>query len=173
MRRQRFEREREIVASTETARRDSSRGSDRRCAPGRRNVPLGRRQIRRLLLEDRRHRVGGGLAAGTRAGPPASRRAPRRRRRCRRGDRPAGRAPARAPCSRPCRAPCPASVSDLRRSRRRGASGAVDLGSSFARPKSRILTRPSSVMKMFSGLRSRWTMPLSCAAASPRAIWTA
>ena len=26
---------------------------------------------------------------------------------------------------------------------------------------------------MFSGFRSRWTMPLSCAAASPRAIWIA
>ena len=41
---------------------------------------------------------------------------------------------------------------------------------SFARPKSRILTRPSVVMNTFSGLRSRWTMPLACAAARPRAI---
>ena len=38
---------------------------------------------------------------------------------------------------------------------------------SFARPKSRILTRPSSVTNTFSGLMSRWTMPFSCAAASP------
>ena len=43
----------------------------------------------------------------------------------------------------------------------------------LARPKSRILTRPSLVTKMFSGFRSRWTMPLSCAAARPRAIWIA
>ena len=40
----------------------------------------------------------------------------------------------------------------------------------LARPKSRIFTRPSRVMKMFSGFRSRCTMPRSCAAASPRAI---
>ena len=38
-----------------------------------------------------------------------------------------------------------------------------------ARPKSRIFTWPSGSRKMFSGFRSRWTMPLSCAAASPRA----
>ena len=38
---------------------------------------------------------------------------------------------------------------------------------SFAMPKSRIFTCPLGVTKMFSGLRSRWTMPLSCAAASP------
>ncbi len=38
---------------------------------------------------------------------------------------------------------------------------------SFARPKSRILTRPSFVTKRFSGFKSRWTMPLSCAAARP------
>src|SRR5438045_2885443 len=34
---------------------------------------------------------------------------------------------------------------------------------SFARPKSRILTSPSFVTKRFSGFRSRWTIPLSCA----------
>ena len=33
--------------------------------------------------------------------------------------------------------------------------------------------RPSRVTKRFSGLRSRWTTPRACAAASPRAIWTA
>ena len=41
----------------------------------------------------------------------------------------------------------------------------------LARPKSRIFARPSFVRTTFSGLRSRWTMPLSCAAARPRAIW--
>ena len=32
--------------------------------------------------------------------------------------------------------------------------------------------RPSLVTKMFSGFRSRWTIPFSCAAASPCAICT-
>jgi hypothetical protein len=41
---------------------------------------------------------------------------------------------------------------------------------SLARPKSRILACPDGVMMTFSGLRSRWTTPLSWAAASPRAI---
>ena len=40
----------------------------------------------------------------------------------------------------------------------------------FASPKSRIFARPSFVRTTFSGLRSRWTIPLSCAAARPRAI---
>ena len=44
---------------------------------------------------------------------------------------------------------------------------------SFASPKSRIFTRPSPVTKMFSGFRSRCTMPFSWAAARPRAICTA
>src|SRR3989454_5618565 len=42
-----------------------------------------------------------------------------------------------------------------------------------ARPKSRIFSRPSSVRKRFSGLRSRCTMPRACAAARPRASWSA
>ena len=42
-----------------------------------------------------------------------------------------------------------------------------------ASPKSRILTRPSFVRKRFSGLRSRWTIPFSCAAPRPCAIWIA
>ena len=37
---------------------------------------------------------------------------------------------------------------------------------SLARPKSRILMRPSFVTKMFSGLRSRWVTPASCGAQS-------
>ena len=44
---------------------------------------------------------------------------------------------------------------------------------SLARPKSRIFTRPSVVRKRFSGLRSRWTIPLRCAAARPCAVCTA
>jgi hypothetical protein len=46
-------------------------------------------------------------------------------------------------------------------------------GIRFARPKSRIFTRPSAVTKTFSGLRSRWTIPFRWAAARPWAIWTA
>ena len=47
-------------------------------------------------------------------------------------------------------------------------SGALSSGRvSFARPKSRIFTRPSVVTNRFSGFRSRCTMPLSCAAARP------
>ena len=42
-------------------------------------------------------------------------------------------------------------------------------GSVCARPKSRIFTRPSSVRKMFSGLRSRCTIDFACAADSPSA----
>ena len=127
-----------------------------------------RRRPARVLLEDRVHRLDGRVAAGTRGGPSASRRARRRTRRCRSGDRRAARAPARATCSRRCRARCPRSVSG-----RAWASSAVSASSSgrsavsLARPKSRILTRPSRVTKTFSGFRSRWTMPLSCAAARP------
>ena len=50
---------------------------------------------------------------------------------------------------------------------------AVSFCVSFARPKSRILTRPSLVRNRFSGFRSRWMIPFSCAAASPLAICTA
>ena len=67
-----------------------------------------------------------------------------------------------------CPAPCPGSVRDA-------VGGCVPVAGSsarvsLARPKSRIFTRPSRVTKMFSGFRSRWTIPFSCAAASPRAI---
>ena len=40
----------------------------------------------------------------------------------------------------------------------------------LARPKSRILTRPSGVTLTLAGFKSRWTMPFSCAASRPRAI---
>ncbi len=39
-----------------------------------------------------------------------------------------------------------------------------------ASPKSRILTRFSTVTKTLSGFRSRWTIPRECAAASPSAM---
>ena len=57
-------------------------------------------------------------------------------------------------------------------SRRERATGA-GVSCSVARPKSRIFTRPSSARKMFSGFRSRWTMPRACAAPSPRATCSA
>ncbi len=45
--------------------------------------------------------------------------------------------------------------------------------SSLATPKSRIFTSPSGRTITFAGLTSRWTMPLSCASASPSAICAA
>ena len=44
----------------------------------------------------------------------------------------------------------------------------IDRWVSFASPKSRILTRLSGLTNTFSGLRSRWMIPLSCAAVRPR-----
>ena len=160
-------------APTGIARPGSSRGSAGRCA----RAPGGTAAVaaasgRRLLAQDRGHRVGRRVAVE---------RAPARQHlvedRAEAEDVGARvhrlrRAPARATCSRRCRAPCRRSVrrSTRRRvARRRRSSARV----SFARPKSRIFTRPSCVTKMFSGFRSRWTMPLSCAAARPSAICTA
>ena len=40
----------------------------------------------------------------------------------------------------------------------------------FANPKSRTLTTPDGVTLTLAGLRSRWMMPLSCAAESASAI---
>ena len=45
-----------------------------------------------------------------------------------------------------------------------------DTSISFAMPKSMILAWPSSVTMTLAGFRSRWTMPFSCARASPAAI---
>ena len=49
----------------------------------------------------------------------------------------------------------------------------VSSARSFAKPKSRIFTKPSGVTITFSGLRSRWTMPAPWAFARPSAICTA
>ena len=49
-------------------------------------------------------------------------------------------------------------------------TGGLADAASFARPKSRILRRPLGATRMFSGFRSRWAMPRSWAASSPRAI---
>jgi hypothetical protein len=44
-------------------------------------------------------------------------------------------------------------------------------GTRFARPKSRIFALPSFETTMFSGFRSLWTIPASCAWARPAATW--
>ena len=101
---------------------------------------------------------------GTGAAPSPSRREGRRARRCRSGDRAGGPTPARGTC----RARVPITTpSRVRRSvgicesEESVGSAAVIL----ARPKSRTLTRPSVVTMTLAGLRSRWTMPFSWAAA--------
>ena len=64
------------------------------------DVPVRRREVRRVLPEDRRDRLGRRVAAGRRGCPSASRRGPPRRRRCRSARRSGGPSPARATCSR-------------------------------------------------------------------------
>ena len=54
--------------------------------------------------------------------------------------------------------------------RRRLADGDARRPPAFARPKSSTFTTPSGVTLMFAGLRSRWTMPFSCAASRASAI---
>ena len=52
----------------------------------------------------------------------------------------------------------------------RVASSVISVSRSLASPKSSTFTRPSSLTMMLPGLTSRWTMPLSCAAASASAM---
>ena len=110
----------------------------------------------------------------------ASRRARRRTPRCRRACRPRTPSPAPAPCTPRCRgsppAPSrPASASATPRAatpqpaRRAAPAGSI----AFASPKSRTLTFPSMEALTFCGLRSRWTIPFSCASSSASAIWRA
>ena len=58
------------------------------------------------------------------------------------------------------------------RGRVAASSAGAAAARTFAKPKSRIFTRPALVTNRFSGLRSRWMMPFSCAAARPRATCT-
>ena len=63
------------------------------------------------------------------------------------------------------------SVGECDRSR---ADPAADSAlTALARPKSNTFTTSSGRSLMFAGLRSRWTMPCSCAASSASAIWRA
>jgi hypothetical protein len=50
-----------------------------------------------------------------------------------------------------------------------GRAAARESELTFASPKSRIFACSRSVMKMFAGLMSRWTMPRWCAASSASA----
>ena len=69
---------------------------------------VGLREVRRLLRQDRRDRVGRRVAAERALTRPASRRGSSRKRRCPTAGRPACRAPAPAPCSPSSRARRPA-----------------------------------------------------------------
>ena len=108
-------------------------------------------------------------AARTAAVRPPSRRGCSRARRCRRDRRSSSR---RAPAPATCTPAFPACC--------RSASCACCLrllDTSLAMPKSRILSTtgvravPSVARNRLSGLRSRWTMPRSCAADSAFATW--
>ena len=69
----------------------------------------------------------------------------------------------------PAAVPVWARVGDCERSRRVTPAPASPL-QALARPKSRTLTLPSGVTLTFAGLRSRWTMPFSCASSRASAI---
>ena len=137
----------------------------------RRNVPTRLRQLRRLVPEDRRHRLGARV--------------------------PLERLPAREHLveDRPEREDVRAVVDRqsphlLGRHVARGPHDRAGLGVALARRRARLLARSDGldplrqaevedldvavpVTKRFSGFRSRWTMPFSCAAERPRAIWSA
>ena len=101
-RRQRLEVEREVARGLEAQVRVLLEAVAHDPLERRRDVLVRDGEIRRVLLEDRRHRVGRRSRRGTPACPRASRRGSRRRRRCRCARRRACRAPARATCSRAC-----------------------------------------------------------------------
>ena len=78
---------------------------------------------------------------------------------------------AAVPRMMPAAVPVWASVGDCERSAEEPDVGSAEYA--LARPKSSTLTLPSGVSFTFAGLRSRWTMPFSCAASSASAIWRA
>ena len=104
----------------------------------------------------------------TPAGPTAPRREspPARRGPTARPPPPLAPAPARGTPGVPITTPATVCV-------RSGPASAPSPRVSFARPKSRIFTKPSDVRNRFSGLRSRCRIPRACAACSPRHACTA
>ena len=144
------------------------RGSAGRCGRARAAAAADRRQVGRLLVQDRVI-----VSAGVSAAKRARAREHLVEHAAEREDvgamsPPARRAPARATCSRPCRARCPASVvgAGVDRARRRPRGWRPSLRQAEVED----LHAAVAVRKMFSGFRSRWTMPFSCAAARPAAI---
>ncbi len=142
----------------------SSRRISHRTATGSDGLACG--GIGRIVRDDRRQRLHRRLPLERVRRRSSARRASRRARTGPTGSRPCRRAP--VPGS--CRAPS-------RRSARRPSvcasappTSAASPSCDLARPKSTIFTRPSAVTITFSGFRSRWTMPASCAAARPSAI---
>ena len=121
----------------------------RRCEPGDEASTVRARRSARAG-----RRPGSGCRRRTACGRSASRRAGCRRRRRRCGHRRRRARPARARGRRRCRAaPCCRWL-------------VVSVVTARARPKSATLTRPSSASRTFSGLMSRWMMPVQWAAAS-------
>ena len=162
----RLEGEGDVACRAGSAPRAASPGSAGRCARG----AAGARRSCRRAAGGSSSRIA--LIVSTaespverRAVPRASRRGRRRTRRCRSGGRRACPAPAPATCSPRAEHDRPGSVGVDCVASLGPSSPSSRVPRSFARPKSRIFTRPSSVTKMFSGFRSRWTIPFSWAAA--------
>ena len=163
------EREDDILGGLETMTRVLLQTVADDVVQGRRDRPPRVGGVRRLFVQDRRHGLGRRAA---REGALAREHLVE--------DRPEGEevaamvtgrgSPARATCSRAVPSTMPGSVPPGLGRQVRRLESARSFCISFARPKSRILTRPSFVTKTFSGFRSRWTMPFSCAAARPLAI---
>ena len=126
----------------------------------------------RVFVDDGIERRFGRGDAGKPGDQSASRTRSDRRRTDRTGSRCRPRVPARDSCMArsPHAAPCPSSSRGRRDRSRAGRSAEA---ATRARPKSTILMRPARVTMTFSGLRSRCTMPASCAAARPSAICVA
>ncbi len=116
------------------------------------NIARRLRQLFRLLFQNRAHRIGSRLSAKRRLSRKHLVQDGSERENVGAMVRRLSRAPAPEPCIRPCPLLAPAQYSPEPLAHPRpiaGSSGRV----SFARPKSRIFTRPSSVIKIFSGFK--------------------